>query len=68
VYFDFMKLIPIILGAATVTIVSFVIKTRLGNAGMNADLDTTRPAAGDLPMQQLQNDKLIIVKGVDYTD
>ena len=59
-----MKTILIIIGAAVLV---FIIKSFLPT-GQKAENDTSRPSPDKKPEHQKPNDKLIVVKGVNYDD
>ena len=63
-----MKPLIIIIGLAIAAIVFYVLRTKLRNAKPQPDTDTTRPSQAALPTTAKQNDKLVLVKGVSYSD
>ena len=63
-----MKPLPIIIGLAIAAIVFYVLRTKLKNAEPQPDTDTARPSQAALQTITKQNDKLVLVKGVSYSD
>lgn len=63
-----MKTQTIIIVLIASVVVLYFIWTKLKNQTPHADTDTSRPSAELLPAQEKQNDKLVIVKDISYTD
>ena len=63
-----MKTQSIIIGLIASVVVLYFIWTKFKNQKPQADTDTSRPSAELLPAQEKQNDKLVIVKDISYTD
>lgn len=58
----------IIIGLAVVAIIFYALKSRLKNAEPQPDTETTPTSQEALPTTKKQNDKLVLVKGVSYSD
>ncbi|CAN5393419.1 hypothetical protein BH11BAC3_BH11BAC3_02850 [soil metagenome] len=63
-----MKIQTIIIVLIASVVVLYFIWTKFKNQKLQADTDTARPFAELLPVQEKQNDKLVIVKDISYTD
>jgi hypothetical protein len=65
-----MKTQSVIVGllVVVVVVVLYFIWAKLKNQKPQADTDTTRPPTELIPAQQKQNDKLVIVNDINYTD
>ena len=63
-----MKTQSIIIGLVVSVVVLYFFWTKFKNQKPQPDRDTTRPSQEHLPVQQKQNDKLVIVSDISYTD
>jgi hypothetical protein len=63
-----MKTQTIIIVLIASVVVLYFIWTKLKNQKPQADTDTSKPSAELLPAQEKQNDKLVIVKDISFTD
>jgi len=63
-----MKLLLIVIGLILAAIVFYVVRTKPRKSESEAGTDTARRPSSASPIQPKQNDKLVIVKGVSYSD
>ena len=63
-----MKPLPIVIGLLLVIIIFYILRTKLRNAEPQPDTDITRPSEKVLPAQTKENEKLVLIKGVSYSD
>jgi hypothetical protein len=63
-----MKKTAIIIVLIVIAIIVYIRKRRQFFAHPQPDTDTSRPTIENLPPQQKQNDKLVMVKGINYED
>ncbi|MFC4262642.1 hypothetical protein ACFOWM_07125 [Ferruginibacter yonginensis] len=63
-----MKTQSIVIGLIATVVILYFIWTKFKNQKHQTDTDTSKQSTELLPTQEKQNDKLVIVKNVSYTD
>jgi hypothetical protein len=63
-----MKSQAFIIGLIGAAVILYLIWTKFKNQKPKADTDTTRPSQKYLPIHQKQNDKIVIVNDISYTE
>ena len=63
-----MKPLLIVAGLIIAVIIFYVLRTKVKTSEPQPDTDTKRPLQSAMPTQTKQNDKLVIIKRVSYSD